>query len=129
MAAARKVSTHTFYAAPTAGQLAGLAALRDGAGWLEEARAEYRQTGEACAAAPGVPPPAGGTFLFLDVGSRLDTRGIWGFLADCVDDGFALAPGPSCGSDYESWVRLCFTSAPPADVTRAVERLAARLGR
>lgn len=129
VAAARKVSTHTFYAAPTAGQLAGLAALRDGAAWLAEARESYRQTGEATAAALGVAPPAGGTFLFVDVAAQLDERGIWGFLADCLDDGVALAPGPSCGAGYDHWVRLCFTAAPPADVAWAAERLSARLGR
>lgn len=129
VAAARKVSTHTFYAAPTAGQLAGLAALRDGAAWLAETRQAYRETAEATAATLGVAAPAGGTFLFLDVAARLDERGIWGFLSDCVDDGVALAPGPSCGADYASWVRLCFTAAPPADVAGAAECLAARLGR
>ena len=129
VAAARKVSTHTFYAAPTAGQLAGLAALRHGASWLAETREAYRRTGEAAAAALGVPPPAGGTFLFVDVAAHLDDRGIWGFLADCLQDGVALAPGSSCGAGYDSWLRLCFTAAPPEDVARAVERLAARLGR
>ena len=127
VAGARKVSTHTFYAAPTAGQLAAFRALRDGAGWLAEARETYRAVGDATAAALGVPAPAGGTFLFLDVETRLDARGIWGFLADCVDDGVALAPGPSCGRDYEGWVRLCFTAAPPADVARATEALSRRL--
>ena len=129
IAAARKVATHTFYAAPTAGQLAGLAALRDGADWLAETRELYRQTGAATAAALGVATPEGGTFLFVDVAAQLDERGIWGFLGDCVEDGVALAPGPSCGQDYETWVRLCFTAAPPAAVAAAAERLAARLAR
>ncbi len=129
VAAARKVSTHTFYAAPTAGQLAGLAALRDGAAWLAEAREEYRATGDATAEALGLPAPQGGTFLFVDVSSRLDERGIWGFLGDCLEDGVALAPGPSCGADYDDHVRLCFTAAPPQEVAEAAKRLAARLGR
>jgi aspartate/methionine/tyrosine aminotransferase len=127
VAAARKVSTHTFYAAPTAGQWAALAALRDGAGWVENARSLYRETGLATARTLGVPPPQGSTFLFLDVTSQLDERGIWGFLADCVDDGLALAPGPSCGAEYAGWVRLCYTAAPPEAVARAVACLARRL--
>jgi len=127
VAGARKVSTHTFYAAPTPGQLAALRALRDGAAWISRTREAYREVGEATAAALGVPAPEGGTFLFLDVRARLDARGIWGFLADCVEDGVALAPGPSCGEDYEGWVRLCFTAAPPEDVARASAGLARRL--
>lgn len=127
VAAARKVSTHTFYAAPTAGQLAALQALREGDAWLASAREQHRRTGEATAAALGAPVPDGGTFLFLDVAACLDERGVWGFLADCLADGVALAPGPSCGRDYASWVRLCFTAAPPEEVARAVRILARRL--
>ncbi len=124
---ARKVSTHTFYTAPTAGQLAALRALRDGDAWVARTRETYREVGNATAATLGVPAPEGGTFLFLDVRTQLDARGIWGFLADCVEDGVALAPGPSCGADYEGWVRLCFTAAPPEDVARASAALARRL--
>jgi N-succinyldiaminopimelate aminotransferase len=127
VAAAQKISTHTFYAAPTAGQVAGLRALREGAGWVERARESYRATGEDAARALGVAPPEGSTFLFLDVRRRLDERGVFGFLEECLADGVALAPGPSCGSDYAGWVRLCYTAAPPDAVRGAVARLAARL--
>jgi aspartate aminotransferase len=124
---ALKISTHTFYAAPTSGQVAGLRALRDGGAWIAQARACYEAVGRSAAERLGVPAPEGSTFLFVDVKSRLDERGIWGFLDDCVSDGIALAPGPSCGSDYATWVRLCYTAAPPAQVLAAVDRLAARL--
>jgi N-succinyldiaminopimelate aminotransferase len=129
VAGAQKISTHTFYAAPTAGQVAGLRALREGAAWVERARACYREVGDAAAQALGIAPPEGSTFLFLDVSARLDERGVFGFLEDCLADGVALAPGPSCGSDYGSCVRLCYTAAPPDAVRGAVARLAARLGR
>jgi hypothetical protein len=127
VAAAQKISTHTFYAAPTAGQVAGLRALRDGAGWVERARACYRAVGEDAARALGCPPAEGSTFLFLDVRGCLDARGVFGFLEDCLADGVALTPGVSCGSDYATWVRLCYTAAPPDAVRGAVARLAARL--
>ena len=42
---AQKISTHTFYAAPTSGQVAGLRALRDGAAWIASARASYEEVG------------------------------------------------------------------------------------
>ena len=58
---------------------------------------------------------------------RLDERGVWGFLSDCVAEGVALAPGPSCGEAYDGWVRLCYTAAPPDAVRRAVEVVARRL--
>jgi N-succinyldiaminopimelate aminotransferase len=127
IAEALKISTHTFYAAPTAGQVAALHALREGGPWLAEARTCYREVGDATAARLGLPAPEGATYHFIDAASRLDERGIWGFLEDCVDAGVALAPGPSCGEDYPTWVRLCYTAAPPAEVRAATERLAALL--
>jgi len=125
--AARKIGTHTVYHAPTAGQQSALAALECGADWIEHARLCYRRAGEAAARALGLPAPAGGTFLFLDVRPQLDGRGLWGFLEDCLAEGLLLAPGPSCGAAYAGWVRLCFTAAPPEAVAEAVGRLAKRL--
>jgi aspartate/methionine/tyrosine aminotransferase len=126
---ALKISTHTFYAAPTSGQLAALRALGGGDRWLADARSAYRELGDATAQRLGLPAPEGATYHFIDVSSRLDERGIWGFLEDCVDAGVALAPGPSCGEAYPTWVRLCYTAAPPAEVRAATERLGALLGR
>jgi N-succinyldiaminopimelate aminotransferase len=127
IAEAEKVATHTWYSAPTAGQLAGLRALERGADWVERARASYHAVGCETAALLGLPEPQGSTFHFVDVRDRLDERGIGGFLADCLDDGVALAPGASCGAAYEGWVRLCYTAAPPDEVIEAVRKLAARL--
>jgi N-succinyldiaminopimelate aminotransferase len=126
---ALKISTHTAYHAPTSGQIAGLRALRGGASWIEKARSAYREVGDATAKLLGCDPPGGSMFHFLDVADQLDERGLWGFLEDCVDAGVALAPGPSCGTDYASSVRLCYTAAPPDQVLGAVRRLAERLGR
>lgn len=127
VAQAEKVATHTFYCAPTAGQIAGLRALRDGREWVDRARDMYRTVGRETAALLGLPAPQGSTFHFVDVSRHLDDRGIAGFLEACLDDGVALAPGASSGRAYGNWVRLCYTAAPPEDVTAAVRKLAARL--
>jgi len=124
---AEKIATHTFYCAPTAGQIAGLHALRDGREWVERARERYRAVGAETAALLGLPPPQGSTFHFVDVSRHLSETGIAGFLEACYDDGVALAPGASSGAAYESWVRLCYTAAPPEQVIAAVRKLAARL--
>ncbi len=124
-----KVSTHTFYSAPTASQLAGERAMRGGTdAWVEEARAHYRAAGERAAQCLGVPEPEGGTFLFLDVAHALDETGLGGFLERCVDRGLFIAPGPSFGP-YPTHVRLCFTAAPPDVTERGVHVLAELLGR
>jgi N-succinyldiaminopimelate aminotransferase len=129
IAEALKLSTHTVYAAPTASQLAALRIL-EGAGdaWIARTRDAYRRLGEATADRLGVPRPEGSTFLFLDAASRLDDRGLIGFLEDAADRGLLLSPGPSFGP-CPAHVRVCYTSAPPDVVLRGVEVLASLLGR
>jgi N-succinyldiaminopimelate aminotransferase len=127
--AALKVATHTFYATPTAAQIAALRAL-DGRGdrWAAAARDLYRAAGEAAAARLGVEPPAGSTFLFLDLSGHVGERGLEGFLGECADRGVLLAPGPSFGP-YPTHARLCYTAAPPEVVGEGVEVVARLLGR
>jgi len=129
VAEALKVSTHTSYHAPTAGQIAGLRALESGDSWLLEAREAYRAAGERVARILGVPPPQGSCFFFLDVRTHLNERKLLGFLEDCLEDGVVLSPGSSSGEDYSDWVRLCFTVAPPDRIAEAARLLAKRLGR
>jgi N-succinyldiaminopimelate aminotransferase len=128
IAEAHKVSVHSAYHAPTAGQLAGLRALEGGAAWVANARAEYAKAGAEVAALLGLPAPAGGCFLFVDAASRLDERGLTGFLADCFGAGVTVAPGSSAGADYASWIRLCFTAVPPTEASLAARRLSRLLG-
>lgn len=129
MAQVRKVAVHSFYCAPTAGQLAALACLEGlGDPWVAAAREQYRATGEAAARRLGMEPPGGSTFLFLDVAEHLGEGGLGGFLERAVDRGLFLAPGPSFGP-YPTHLRLCFTAAPPEVTLRGVEVLAGLLGR
>lgn len=124
---AHKIGTHTAYHAPTAGQLSALRALEGGAAWVDGARSLYREVGARTAEVLGLPAPQGSTFLFVDVAKALDTRGMHGFLEDCFEDGVLVAPGAAAGSDYASWIRLCYTAAEPARVAQAVAKLAKRI--
>ncbi len=126
---ARKIATHTYYAAPTGTQVAALRALQDGGEWLAHAREHYRAAGEATAAALGQGAPQGSTFLFLDVRHLLDERGLSGLLEDCFEEGVLVAPGGSSGQAYAEWVRLCYTALPPDQMAEAARRLARRLCR
>ncbi len=124
-----KVSTHMFYGAPTAGQLAALAVLSpEGDDWIAMAYAKYKALGEMAAERLGVPTPGGSTFLFLDVADHLDERGLDGLLLDLVGQGLLVAPGRSFGP-YPTHIRVCFTCAAPDVVEEGVDVLARRLGR
>jgi N-succinyldiaminopimelate aminotransferase len=127
----RKVGTHTFYAAPTAAQLAVCNLLENqerSRAWLERAHATYTEMGGYAAERLGVDPPAGSTFLFVDVARYLDQRGLQGFLLDCGERGVFVAPGPSFGP-YPTHVRVCFTAAPPDVTRRGIDVLAGLLRR
>jgi N-succinyldiaminopimelate aminotransferase len=131
MAELRKVGTHTFYAAPTAAQLAVCNLLENperSRAWLERAHRSYIEMGRYAAERLGVDPPAGSTFLFVDVSRYLDQRGLQGFLLDCGEHGVFVAPGPSFGP-YPTHVRVCFTAAPPEVTRRGIDVLAKLLGR
>ncbi len=116
---------HT-YCAPRPMQFGAVEALRQGGAWVKESRSLYRDAGYEAADALGVPRPEGGTFLFIDVSPQLDhgAEDCGAFLERCADAGVLLTPGRSCGADYAKWVRLCFTSVPPAQLTAALQRLA-----
>lgn len=129
MAHVLKVSTHTFYNAPTASQLAALRVLGPrGDDWVAQAFEKYRDLGRMAAERLGMPAPGGSTFLFLDVAEHLDERGLNGLLEDLVAQGLLVAPGPSFGP-YPTHIRVCFTCAPPDVVEEGVDILARRLGR
>jgi N-succinyldiaminopimelate aminotransferase len=116
---------HT-YCAPRPMQFGGVAALEQGASWVEDSRARYRDAGYEAADALGVPRPEGGTFLFVDVSAELEpgAEDCSAFLERCADEGVLLTPGRSCGADYAKWVRICFTSVPPSDLRAALAKLA-----
>lgn len=123
----QKVSTHTFYCAPRAGQAAALVALEQGDDWIAHAKSQYQDSGNRVAGVLGLPEPQGSTFLFLNLEGRLP-KGVNGLLSDLVEHGVLMAPGPSFGQDYKHWVRLCFSSVTPEQAERAAHIVKGALG-
>jgi len=129
MRAVKAVQTYQTYCAPRPLQLGAARALAEGDGWLQDARAAYREAGRRAAGTLGIRAPQGGTFLFFDAKPHMRAgEALFGFLERCLDAGVLLTPGPACGRDYGTWVRLCFTAVPPEDLDRALARLAPILG-
>jgi N-succinyldiaminopimelate aminotransferase len=131
MRAIRAVQTFQAYCAARPSQLGAARALCRGGAWLADARRTYEQAGRLAAAALGLPAPEGGTFLFFDAAPYLgqDEHDCVPFLERCLEVGVLLTPGSACGRDYGRWVRLCFTSVPPAELADALERLSKVTGR
>jgi N-succinyldiaminopimelate aminotransferase len=130
MRAIRGVQTFLTYCAPRPLQLGAARALAEGDAWVEEARRLYGEAAATAADALGVPRPDGGTFLFFDAAPFFRAgEDVHGFLRRCLDAGVLLTPGAASGRDYATWVRLCFTVVPPAELADAVQRLAGVIGR
>lgn len=129
MARVRGLQAYLAYNAAKPMQRLAVRALETGDGWLEETRRLYEEAGRAAALAAGVPAPEAGTFLFLDVAPHLAPgEGLDGFLERCLEAGVLVTPGPACGKDFPTHVRLCFTAVPPGELDDALERFAGVLG-
>ena len=120
----RGVQTFYSYCAPRPMQFGAAAALRHGDAWLADMRTTYARAGRAAAHALEIPEPKGGTFLFFDLSrfmraSETPTQ----VLERCVDAGVMLTPGTACGSAFESWARLCFTSVTEPELQDALKLL------
>ena len=124
MTAIRSVQTFQTYCAPRPMQIAAARALTDGAEWVEGSRRLYARAGQMAAEALEVPAPEGGTFLFFDA-SRLLASGedTMDLLARCLKHDVLLTPGSASGSDYGTWLRLCFTVVPPAELEIALGKV------
>ncbi|MGC6509433.1 MAG: pyridoxal phosphate-dependent aminotransferase [Myxococcota bacterium] len=118
-----KAQKHTYYSVTTAAQYAALQVLDCGQEWLANAKKAYGGIGTEVAHMLDLPSPKGGTFLFIDVSKYLDSKGVDGFLEECISHGLLLAPGESFGVAYAQHIRLCFTSAPPNVVREGVQIL------
>lgn len=131
MAAIRGVQTFTTFCAPRPLQHGAIGALREGGGWLAEARALYGEAARRTADALGVRTPEGGTFLLFDASSYLlpGEEDATGFLERCLDAGVLMTPGSACGTDFTRWARICFTSVPPEPLDDALNRLRGVVGR
>ena len=126
----RGVQTFSTYCAARPLQLGAARALDQGQAWLAHARELYREASKRTADALGIAPPAGGTFVFVDVRPhRREGEDTLAFLTRCLEAGVLLTPGSACGRDYEGWVRVCFTSVPPDALDDALSRLRPLFGR
>jgi N-succinyldiaminopimelate aminotransferase len=124
MQAVRGVQAFNNYCAARPMQLAAARAIAEGDAWLADARRAYADAGRAAAATVGAPVPEAGTFLFFDAAPFfVPGEGLDGFLERCLAAGVLLTPGPACGRHYATWVRLCFTAIPPAELREALGRL------
>lgn len=124
--ALRGVQAFSTYSAPTPMQVSGARALNDGDEFLERRRELFAVAGNETAEVLGIDRPAGGTFLFFDATPyfRDGETDALPFLDRCLDAGVLMTPGAACGTDFASWVRICFTSEPIDEHRDALERLA-----
>jgi N-succinyldiaminopimelate aminotransferase len=124
----RGVQTFYSYCAPRPMQLGAARALREGEAWLANARGLYKAAARAATEVLGLPMPNGGSFLFFDAEQYLrEGESVLQLLERCLDHGVMLMPGSASGQDFERWVRLCYTTVPPAELETALAGLKSAL--
>ncbi len=130
--ATRRVSNHTVYNVPVGMQRLAHCAILTGGAFLEAARSTYRDARDKTVQAllqRGIPHrvPRGGSFVFVELASRLGGHSVQRLLEVAVDRGVLLAPGLAFGKAHGTSARLCFTGVPVRDVLLGIERLAQAL--
>ncbi|MFT7578477.1 MAG: N-succinyldiaminopimelate aminotransferase [Myxococcota bacterium] len=120
----RSVQAFQVYCAAKPMSLGAANALNEGDSWLETTRRYYSEAAVTASKILGLPCPPGGTFLFFDATPYVAPgEDATPFLLKCVDAGVALTPGIASGDAYANWVRLCFSSLPPAELEEALHRV------
>ena len=130
MRAVRAVMTFQAYSANRPLQVGAARALDEGDAWLAETRGQYHAAAEKVAGVLGVPVPAGGTFLFVDASRwmRPGEADAIPFLHRLLDAGVVFTAGAASGSAYGRYVRVCYTTLPPAELDVALARVEEVLG-
>jgi aminotransferase len=121
-----KVHQYVMMSAPTAAQFAGIAALREGEGFVAEMRAEYDRRRRLIVdglRAIGLPTfePRGAFYAFPDITSAgLSSEAFSEALLK--DERVAVVPGTAFGAAGEGYVRCCYASSYE-NIERALERI------
>jgi aspartate/methionine/tyrosine aminotransferase len=124
---ARRLAVHTVFNVPVVAQRAALAALADDA-WVTRARATYdhargRAVERLARTKLRFSVPEGGVYVFADFAPVLDGRTLPELLTRAIGEGALVAPGDAFGERFATWARICFTSAPLAEVERGLDAL------
>jgi aspartate/methionine/tyrosine aminotransferase len=133
IAAARRISNHTVYNVPVAMQRAALAAIEAEGDWVDRARESYREARDlAVESLRGlgldVAVPRGGSFVFVDLASKLAGMPMRALIERGIDEGVLVAPGEAFGRDYASFARLCFTGVNLEQLREGMARFSRALG-
>jgi aspartate/methionine/tyrosine aminotransferase len=128
MATMRKLINHGVYNVPVAAQRAAVAAMRQGDGFLADARGLYRAARDRARsrlkASAALPP--GGAYLWVDF-SPWSGDDCMPVLERCAAAGVLMAPGSAFGAGCDRYARLCFTGVAPARLDEGIDRINAVL--
>lgn len=120
-----KMMVHQLYGPATISQMMMVEPVKHRQAWSAAFVQESRRLRDRFIERLNISPqvPEGTYYVFFDATSLLNGRSYWDVIDQCLDAGVAVAPGRDFGSDYESWIRMCFTGERPERVDLAAERL------
>lgn len=123
--ACNKLMVHQFYGPNTPGQQWMAEAIVHRAEWLPQMRSGYQRVRDEFLQALelDVPSPEGTYFVFFDATAFLRGRSFDELVGACLDAAVSVAPGGDFGSDFGSYLRLCFTADAEDRVMEGARRL------
>ncbi|MFZ0391006.1 MAG: pyridoxal phosphate-dependent aminotransferase [Calditrichia bacterium] len=120
-----KVMVHQLYSPSTFSQYMMVEPLQQREQWIPGLQKHYQELRDRFAAQFNVPvqKPEGTYFFFFSIEPLLQGRDYWQIIDDLLDAGVSVAPGGDFGSNYQHYLRLCFTGEPPQRIEKAIERI------
>lgn len=120
-----KTMVHQLYSPSTMSQYMMVEPLKQRCTWIPRLRQHYQELREMFLDRLRfpVPKPEGTYFLFFSIEEYLNGRDYWETIGQLLDSGVSVAPGGDFGSDFEKYIRICFTGEPPERLEKAIDRL------
>ena len=120
-----KVMVHQLYSPSTVSQYMMVEPVQNRKQWIPWLNRHYRELRDMFVEGLRFPVqiPEGTYFLFFSLKEFLQGRDYWEVFNELMEAGVSVAPGVDFGSDFQDYIRICFTGEPPERLKLAIERL------
>jgi aspartate/methionine/tyrosine aminotransferase len=123
--AINKSMVHQVYSPSTLSQYMMVEPVKQRHSWIPDLCQQYKDLRDMfCERLKvKVQSPEGTYFLFFPIDEYLNGRDYWEVIDAFLEEGVSVAPGVDFGSNFNHYIRLCFTGEPPERLEKAIERL------
>lgn len=120
-----KVMVHQLYSPSTLAQQLMVEPVRQRKNWIPQLARKYQQLRDLCIEnlQLEVNKPEATYFFFFSIEKYLRGRDYWHLVDLLFEAGVSIAPGIDFGSDFQYYIRVCFTGEPEERLWKGIERI------